>query len=124
MERPSNYDLKEMIMKYLLFALLLQQCAMNKAIIYGTWQNESDPNTIVEIDRLEYREVSENNETQSYKYELSLYSCDKSYYNGNERNLTFLKLDDGRCYEVTGLTDSTLALRYVTSGRLLIFKRR
>ncbi len=113
---------KRVIVRYLLFAFLVQQCAINKNVIYGTWISESDPNAIVEIDRAEYRQVYES-ETTSYKYELSSYSCDKNYYDGKEQNLTFLKLDDGSCYEVTGLTDSTLTLRYITSGRLLVFKK-
>lgn len=46
-------------------------------------------------------------------------SCDLNY--SDDKNLDFISLEDGTCYEITGLSDTLLAFRHTASGSLQIF---
>lgn len=99
----------------------MHQCSTQKLSIQGKWINRDDSNYIVKITKDRFCEIYDR-DTSFYKYSRSSKSCDTSYLNEtNNPNLDFISLDDGRCFEITGLTDSTLAYRHSASGRMQVF---
>lgn len=99
----------------------IHQCSTNNLSIQRKWVNSDDNNYVVKITKDRFYEIY-NNDTSFYKYSRSSKSCDTSYLNENSNsNLDFISLDDGRCFEITGLTDSTLAYRHTASGRMQVF---
>ena len=101
----------------------MHQCSTNNLSIQGKWVNSDDNNYVVKITKDRFYEIY-NNDTSFYKYSRSSKSCDTSYLNEtNNPNLDFISLDDGRCFEITGLTDSTLAYRHTVSGRMQVFNK-
>jgi hypothetical protein len=99
----------------------MHQCS-NQLSIQGKWVSSSDNNYVVKITKDKFYEIYKN-DTSFYKYSRSSKSCDTSYLNETNPNLDFISLDDGRCFEITGLTDSTLAYRHTASGRMQVFNK-
>ena len=110
-----------MVMAIMMVLSSMNECSTNNLSIRGNWVNNDDNNYVVKITKDRFYEIY-NNDTSFYKYSRSSESCDKSYLNeDNNPNLDFISLDDGRCFEITGLTDSTLAYRHTASGRMQVF---
>ena len=94
-----------------------------KLSIQGKWVNNDDNNYVVKITKDNFYEIYSHN-TSFYKYSRSSKSCDKSYLKeDNNPDLDFIRLNDGRCFEITGLTDSTLAYRHTVSGKMQVFHK-
>lgn len=92
--------------------------------IQGTWIDSEDKYSIMKIDRKNYYRIYKHDTTFFGKYWRSSVSCDSNYLNDKtEKNLDFIRLEDGTCYEITGLSDSTLAYRHTTSGKVYLFFR-
>jgi hypothetical protein len=113
-------------MKYIaviVMIVLMQNCiAQKKGSIYGTWINKEDKNSIVKIDKSNFCMIYKSDTVFLGKYDRTSTSCDSNYLKGNfDKNLDFINVSDGECYEITGLTDSTLAYRHTTSGTLHVF---
>ena len=99
----------------------IHQCKTNQLSIQGRWVSSKDNNYIVKITKDRFYEIYNRN-ISFYKYSRSSKSCDTNYINEtNNPNLDFISLDDGRCFEITGLTHSTLAYRHTASGRMQVF---
>ena len=99
----------------------MHQCSTNNLSIQGKWVNNNDNNYVVKITKDSFYEIY-NIDTSFYKYFRSSKSCDTNYLNKNSNlNLHFISLDDDRCFEITGLTDSTLAYRHTASGKIQVF---
>lgn len=98
---------------------LLNQCSTDYSI-QGYWINRDDRNYMIEITRDQFFEIYKN-DTVLHSYSRSCNSCDTTYMKRNSMKLDFIKLNDGRCFEITGLTDSLLVYRHTISGRLLFF---
>ena len=108
-----------MVIMVVLFSI--HQCSTNSLSIQGKWVNKDDNSYVVKITKDKFYEIY-NKDTSVYKYYRNSKSCDTSYLNENNNpNLDFISLVDGRCFEITGLTDSTLAYRHTASGRLQVF---
>jgi hypothetical protein len=89
--------------------------------VEGHWISKIDRRYKLIISKDRFIEIYER-DTTSNKYWRTQTSCDSSYYRGNEK-LDFIKIADGRCFEVTALTASKLAYRYTPSNRLWVFER-
>lgn len=108
----------------LAFILINQQPEQIKSI-EGTWTDETDDHSSITFGKNMVCEMSDADTTYSGKYFRSSTSCDNNYLkNNNEKNLEFISFDDGRCFEITGLTDSTLAFRHTASGSMHIFYKK
>ena len=113
-------------MKYvvvIVMACFIQNCiAQQKGSIYGTWINKADRNSIVKIDKSDFCMIYKSDTVFLGKYDRTSTSCDSNYLKDNfDKSLDFINVRDGECYEITGLTDSTLAYRHTTSGTLHVF---
>ena len=83
------------------------------------WVNREDKHSIVKFDKTMYFQIYNADTVYSGKYFRSSSSCDTSYLDNNkEKNLDFISIADGTCFEITGLTESTLAYRHTVSGRM------
>ncbi len=106
------------------FILIIQRSEQIKSID-GTWIAEADHHSSITFDKNMVYEMSDTDTTYSGKYFRSFHSCDSSYLrDNNDKNFEFLSIDDGRCFEITGLTDSILAFRHTVSGRMHIFYKK
>jgi len=103
----------------------IQPCsAQQKKPIQGAWIDNEDKNSVVKFDRKKYYQIYKFDTVFSGKYFRSSTSCDSNYLNYNSiKNLDFICVDDGTCFEITGLTDSTLAYRHTISGKVHLFFR-
>lgn len=100
----------------------IHKCSTNNLSIQGTWTSMEDKHYVVKFTKDKFYEVY-NSDTNIYKYSRSSKSCDENYLKETNVNLDFFNLEDGRCFEITGLTDSTLAYRHTVSGRLQVFHK-
>jgi hypothetical protein len=108
-------------MAILIVVSSMHNCATNNLSIQGNWISRDDNNYNLKITRDKFYEIY-NYDTSLYKYTRSSKSCDTTYLNENSNpNLDFISLDDGRCFEITGITDSTLVYRHTASGRMQLF---
>jgi hypothetical protein len=101
----------------------IQQCsAQQKKSIQGEWINKEDSHSIVKFDKNTFYQIYNTDTVHSAKYFRSSVSCDSNYLKNNDhKNLDFIRIEDGTCFEITGLTDSTLAYRHTVSGRMQVF---
>lgn len=90
--------------------------------IKGKWISKEDPKYIVLITSDKFIEIYDSDTIYSGHYIKSHESCDSNYYKGTAKP-EFLKIADGRCFEITGINRSTLAYRHSTSARLHVFKK-
>ncbi len=92
--------------------------------IEGKWIDKDDAKSVLIITSNRYIDVYCRDTIYSGKYSRSNYSCDSVYWkDDNVKKLDFIKVSDGRCFEIIGLTMNSLSLRYTTSGRLLVFRK-
>lgn len=104
----------------LLLALaIMAKCSKNSSL-HGTWISDEYEHYIVKFTSDKLYEIHDK-DTSVYNYLRGSKSCDESY--SKEPNLDFLSLEDGRCFEITGLTDTSLAYRHTVSGRLQVFHK-
>lgn len=100
----------------------IHQYSEQRKSIIGTWIDEADEHSIVKIDKNTFYQIYDTATIFSGKYFRSSKSCDSNYLdNKMEKNLDFISIDDGTCFEITGLTDSTLAYRHTASGKMHVF---
>lgn len=92
--------------------------------IRGKWISNIDPKSIVLISKNKYTEIYNQDTLYSGEYHRDNFSCDTSYLN-NKKSLKvdFLKVADGRCFEIVNITDHFLSLRYTSSSQLIIFHK-
>ena len=110
----------------LIIFCFVQNCsAQQTKSIQGVWIDSEDKNIIVKIDRTKYYRIYKRDTVFSGKYFRSSNSCDSSYLNDSSiKNVDFLRIEDGTCYEITGISDSTLAYIHTASGKVYLFYRR
>ena len=106
----------------LIAVALINECNTNNLSIQGTWINGEDEHYIVKFTKDKFYEIY-NSDTSVYKYSRSSKSCDENYLKEINPSLDFFSVDDGRCFEITGITDSTLAYRHTVSGKMQIFHK-
>lgn len=99
------------------FLLLLFICfgSSQAPSLEGKWISRDDKNWTLTISKTTFCENYQGEESCE-SYVRSGTSCDTTYTKLQE--LDFIALSDGRCFEITGLTKSTLAYRHTVSGRL------
>jgi hypothetical protein len=119
-------------MKYMLSKLLFAVILFYPIIgvseyslsIHGKWQANQDAKSVLVITRTNYIEIYDRDTVYSGSYQYSHNSCDTTYMTNKKLgNLDFIKIEDGRCFEITGLSSKILAIRYTQSGKLLVFHR-
>lgn len=94
------------------------------APLTGKWVNNTDKRSIVTITATKYIERYAGHAPSIVGYKRAKISCDTAYVkNPGAEHPDFIKLDDGRCFEIVGLTNSRLSLRYTVSGKLLVFTK-
>jgi hypothetical protein len=102
----------------ILVILSVQQCS-SQSRLQGTWRHKEDSLSVLRFDKDMYFEIYDNETLDSGKFYRSSASCDTSYMKDTQgKNFEFLRMSDGSCYEITGISDTVLALRHTTSGRL------
>ena len=99
---------------------LINKCSVNNESLQGTWVSNEDEHYRVKFTKDKFYEIY-GSDTSVYKYTRSSKSCDESY--SKDPKLDFLSIDDGRCFEITGVTDTTLAYRYTVSGKMQVFHK-
>jgi len=108
----------------LVFILISQHPGQTKPI-EGAWIDEADYLSSITFDKNVVYEMSGMDTIYSGKYFTGFHSCDSNYLkDNNNKYLKFLSFDDGRCFEITGLSDSVLAFLHTTSGRLHVFHKK
>lgn len=107
----------------LIFTILVQKCSTNNLSIHGTWTSVKDEHYVIKFTGNKFYEIYKN-DISSYSYSRSSRSCDEKYLKKTDPSLDFISIDDGRCFEITGITDSTLAYRQTVSGRLNVFYKQ
>jgi hypothetical protein len=110
------------ILIILIVFVSIHKCSGNNLLTKGTWTSEEDELYVVKFTKDKFYEIY-NGDTSVYKYSRSSKSSDENYLKKANVNLDFFSLEDGRCFEITGLTDSTLAYRHTVSGRMQIFHK-
>jgi len=115
-------------MKYITILIILGltgECLVQQtSSIEGEWISKNDNRSILNISRNAFCQIYNGDTLHCQKYVRSSASCDTSYLDSkNDKNLDFIRLEDGTCFEITGLTDSTLAYRHTQSGRMQVFSR-
>lgn len=98
---------------------LIQECCSSNLSIQGTWTIEEDEHYVVKITQDDFFEIYDK-DTSVCKYSSRSKTCDEKYLKETNSSLDFISVEDGRCFEITGITDSTLAYRYTASGRMQI----
>jgi hypothetical protein len=112
-----------MKMLLIFFGLILSQtCAVKELSITGTWVNENEKQYLIRFTDSKFYEIYDR-DTSVYKYKRIDKSCDVQYMKEAIKNVDFISLSDGRCFEITGLTDSTLTYRHTVSGKINTFHK-
>jgi hypothetical protein len=92
--------------------------------IEGKWIDKEDPLSIMVFTDTKCIEIYNNKTLSSSGYHKSTHSCDSAYYPEKAaKKLDFISLEDGRCFEITGLSNTALAYRYTKNGKLHVFYR-
>jgi hypothetical protein len=102
---------------------LVNQCHQKNQLIFGKWINTTDTSSAILITEKQLYRFYHNDTISSEQYELRGYSCDSAYLNKNVKDVDFIELGDGTCYELLGVTDSTLSIRHTSSGRVLVYNK-
>jgi hypothetical protein len=110
----------QIIAATILFAVWLYQA--DSESLKGRWISQGDSQSTLIITDRKFIKLYGSDTTYAGSYSRSSASCDSNYYKGPEK-LDFLKLDDGTCFEITGVTQKILAYRYTPNGRLHVFRR-
>jgi len=107
-----------------MFATNFSNQQSDQQLILGKWINEEDTSDQIIIESRYFYSVYKTDTLSLSEYKLSNKSCDKNYMkDSNNKNLLFMSLSNQTCYEITGLSDSTLAYRHTTSGKLHVFHK-
>lgn len=114
-----------MYMKIFLISILtvVQNCSNDSISIYGKWVNIDDKQSVVLFDKNLLYRINGLDTISISNYIRSSNSCDLKYLNSNDPTLDFIKLEDGTCFEITGLSDSTLTYRHTVSGKIHMYCR-
>ena len=105
----------------LVVTFILGHCHNNTVSLEGTWKSEADSSYLINFNGEILMEIYKE-DTNYTKYNRMKESCSNKYLDdNNEPNLDFISLDDGRCFEIVGISDSILSCRYTKSGKLLVF---
>jgi len=107
---------------FILISLIVCLQTSSQISIKGRWISQSDPKSVVIITDSKFIELYGRDTTYSAEYWRSSKSCDSSYYNGNKK-LDFLRIKDGRCFEITGVSKTQMSFRYTMNGKLHLFRR-
>lgn len=92
--------------------------------IDGVWISKEDSMSKIVFNKIYYLSIYGVDTISKGTFERRIYSCDTRYMAASVKaDFIWLKGDGGTCYEITGITDSSLAYRYTTSGRLHVFFR-
>jgi hypothetical protein len=111
------------ILAILIVLGLIHKCSnTNNMSIQGEWASVEDEHYIVKFTADKFYEIY-NKDTSFYNYSRSSKSCDENYLKKEDKSLDFIKVNDGRCFEITGLSDTILAYRYTISGKIQIFHK-
>ena len=112
-------------MKIFLFVLImLKGCdSSHNDVLYGVWENQEDINYILNINEKNIYEIYQN-DSVAYNYNIINQSCDTNYIkNTIDGNISFISLDDGRCFEILNITREKLIYRHTTTGNIQIFNK-
>lgn len=121
----------------LLFPVLLSGCksfgqaatdSNNEVnLIKGNWVSDSDSLYSLKIDEYKIIEYYDKKITDTFEYKLLSQSCDEAYSKANKKGDKFLKKYKGNetyCYEIIGLSRSSLSLIYTLNGKINPFTRK
>jgi hypothetical protein len=111
-------------MKFFFFTLVLianiHSC--DQKSIDGIWINKDDKMSKIIFNKNNYYSIYGTDTISRGTFERRTYTCDSSYLNPTVKaDFIWLRGEHEACYEITGLTDSTLAYRYTVSGKMKVF---
>ena len=107
------------LISFILIASSVFQCSDLNKSIQGKWISEEDTLSTITFNKDSFFEIYNADTIFAGKYIRSSISCDSNYLADiGEKNLDFLQFDSGTCYEITGLSDSILAYRHTSSGKM------
>ena len=93
-------------------------------LLQGRWGSNEDPKSVLVITNTKYTEIYNSDTISSENYHRNNHSCDSAYLkSSNLQNAGFISLDDGRCFEIMGLSTEHLTLMYTVSGKLFTFHK-
>lgn len=112
------------------FLLAFNKKVSSDATIIGTWVSEEDTNWKIIFTNDKCTWMYQNNQTDEYNYILSNTSpqCGSIVLvTGETKYLQFtntINIEDKLCYEIYGLSPTTLTLREINSGGFKVFERQ
>lgn len=96
-----------------------------EAPIIGIWQSVDDSAYRLKINESRFCELYGAETLRSVNYVRNNFSCNPSYLATSEKgDFLLLRNDDETCFEITGLSDSTLTYRNTETGKLSTFIRK
>lgn len=107
---------------FLTTALILNIHSCHQESIDGIWISKEDKMSKIIFSKNNYCSIYDTDTISKGTFERSAYTCDSSYIDPTIRaDFILLRGEHEDCYEITGLTDSTLAYRHTASGRIHVF---
>ena len=113
-------------MKFFFFTLFLivSTYSCHQESIDGTWISKDDVMSKIIFTKNSYYSIYGTDTISRGTFERRSYTCDSSYIDPIVKaDFLWLRGEHETCYEITGLTDSTLAYRHTTSGKLQVFHK-
>ncbi len=104
--------------------LVITACHEQPSPILGHWVNTEDKNSHIIIENKLIYQLYNNDTISANNYQLTNQSCDTNYISKNVTNLEFIAMNDGTCFEITGLNATLLSFRHTVSGKLQEFRKR
>jgi hypothetical protein len=92
----------------------------------GSGVSKTDKRSRIIFDHTRFYSLYNKDTLEAGIFKRLDHSCDSKYMDINLKG-DFILLkpgNDERCYEITGLTNSTLAYRHTVSGSLHVFNRK
>ena len=98
-----------------------------KKILHGRWQNEEDAKSILIFADAVYLDKYDDSPADTFEYSISHFSCDEYDKNNSPDSSLYLSSRNYRnvklCYEITNLGSETLALMYLSNGKIFTYRR-
>jgi hypothetical protein len=115
-----------MKMFFLAWSLSAYYFVQKEPSLNGVWVSVDDKNARIIFKEQRFYSLYGKDTLDAGSFKRSVHSCDSKYMNNTQKAdfiLLISKLDES-CFEITGLSDSTLAYRHTGSGRLHVFHRK
>ncbi|MBK7374650.1 MAG: hypothetical protein IPJ02_03520 [Chitinophagaceae bacterium] len=111
---------------FLIWSLSAYYFVQKEPSLNGVWVSVDDKKATIIFKGQKYYSLYDTDTVRTGSFKRSVRSCDAKYMNSTQKAdfiLLISKLDE-TCFEITGLSNSTLAYRHTNSGKLHVFQRK